>query len=574
MILFQYLSNGLILGGLYACIAAGFSLVWGVLSIINLLHGSFIVLGSYIAFFSYTVLGIHPFVSVITSGIVLGALGYVVQLGLINRVVAQSVLVTLILTFGLELIMNNAMLVAFSANYRKVILEHSLGVMEIGNIFIPLDRAALVGCGVMTGVGAVFNAAKVEPGSTVVCIITGGNNDVVNKLANDFNASQSEYKVVPSYKGSYPDTMNAGIAAFRAGNAPHIIQVFEVGPATMMSAIGAIKPVYQLMKDAGEPFDPKAYLPAITGYYSTSKGDMLSFPFNSSSMVMWINKDELKKAGIAEIPKTWPEVFDAAKKLKAAGHTTCGFSNAWATWANIEQFSAWPNLPIGTKADGLDGFDTVLNFNGPLQVKHLQNLIDLQKDKTYDYSGRGNASEARFGSGECAIFLTSSGYYGTVKATAKFDFTSAPMPYYPDVKGAPQNSIIGGASLWVMGGKKPEEYKGIAKFFTFLSDTNRQAKLHQESGYLPITKAAYEKTKADGFYEKNPTLETPLKELTNKEPTENSRGLRFGNMVQMRDIWAEEIEAALAGQKTAKEALDNAVARGNAMLRTFEKTAK
>ena len=226
--------------------------------------------------------------------------------------------------------------------------------------------------------------------------MTGGNNDIVNKLADDFNASQSDYKVVPTFKGSYADTMNAGIAAFRAGNAPHIMQVFEVGTATMMSATGAIKPVYQLMKDAGEPFDPKAYLPAITGYYSTSKGDMLSFPFNSSSMVMWINKDELKKAGVAEIPKTWPEVFDAAKKLKAAGHATCGFSNAWATWAHIEQFSAWHNVPIGTKANGLDGFDTVLKFNSPLHVKHLQNLIDLQKDKTYDYSGRANASEGRF----------------------------------------------------------------------------------------------------------------------------------------------------------------------------------
>src|SRR2546429_1773030 len=274
----------------------------------------------------------------------------------------------------------------------------------------------------------------------------GGNNDVVNKPAEDFNASQSAYKVVPSFKGGYADTMNAGIAAFRAGNAPHIMQVFEVGTATMMGATGAIKPVYQLMKDANEPFDPKAYLPTITGYYSTSKGDMLSFPFNSSSMVMWINKDELKKAGIAEIPKTWPEVFDAAKKLKAAGHATCGFSNAWATWAHIEQFSAWPNVPIGTKANGLDGFDTVLNFNGPRQVKSLQNLMDLQKDKTYDYAGRANAGEARFGSGECAIFLTSSGYYGTAKGTAKFDFTSVPMPYYPDATGAPQNSIIGGAS--------------------------------------------------------------------------------------------------------------------------------
>ena len=126
--------------------------------------------------------------------------------------------------------------------------------------------------------------------------MTGANNDVVNKLAADFNASQSEYKVVAAYKGSYADTMNAGIAAFRAGNAPHIMQVFEVGTATMMSAKGAIKPVQEMMKEAGETFDPSSYLPAITGYYSTAKGEMLSFPFNSSSMVMWVNKDALKKA--------------------------------------------------------------------------------------------------------------------------------------------------------------------------------------------------------------------------------------------------------------------------------------
>jgi sn-glycerol 3-phosphate transport system substrate-binding protein len=403
--------------------------------------------------------------------------------------------------------------------------------------------------------------------------MTGANNDVVNKLAEDFNNSQKDYKVVVSYKGQYADTLNAGIAAFRAGNAPHILQVFEVGTATMMGAKGAIKPVYQLMADANEKFDPKSYLPAITGYYSTAKGEMLSFPFNSSSMVMWVNKDELKKAGVAEIPKTWPEVFAAAKKLKAAGHDTCGFSNAWATWANIEQLSAWHNVPMATKANGLDGFDTEMKFNSPMHLKHLQTLVDLQKDKTYDYSGRDSRSEGRFTSGECAIFLNSSGFYGNVKANAKFDYTSVPMPYYPDVQGAPQNSIIGGASLWVMGGKSADEYKGVAKFFTFLSDTDRQAKLHQESGYLPITKAAYDKTKASGFYEKNPILETALKELTNKEPTENSRGLRFGNMVQIRDVISEEIEAALAGQKPAKDALDTAVSRSNQILRQFERSA-
>ena len=404
--------------------------------------------------------------------------------------------------------------------------------------------------------------------------LTGANNDVVVRLANEFNESQKEYKVVPSYKGSYPDTMNAGIAAFRAGNAPHIIQVFEVGTATMMAATGAVKPVHVLMKEAGEKFDAQAYLSGITGYYSTTKGEMLSFPFNSSSTVMWYNKDAFKKAGLNPDapPKTWPEVFEAAKKLKAAGHATCGFSNAWVTWVNVEQMSAWHNVPISTKANGLDGFDAVLNFNGPLHVKHLETLAELQKDKTYDYSGRTNTGEGRFTSGECPIFLTSSAFFGNVKANAKFDFGNAPMPYYPDQKGAPQNSIIGGASLWVMGGKKPDEYKGVAKFFTFLSDTDRQVAVHKASGYLPITKAAYQKTKDSGFYKDAPYLETPLLELTNKEPTENSRGVRLGNMVQLRDVWAEEFESALAGKKSAKEALDDAVTRGNTMLRQFERT--
>ncbi|WP_288581773.1 sn-glycerol-3-phosphate ABC transporter substrate-binding protein UgpB [uncultured Methylobacterium sp.] len=433
----------------------------------------------------------------------------------------------------------------------------------------PTIRIALAGLGLALATTPALAVTELQWWHAM----TGANNDAVNRLADEFNASQSDYKVVPTYKGNYGETLNAGIAAFRAGTAPHIMQVFEVGTATMMSAKGAVKPVYQLMKDAGEPFDPNAYLPAITGYYSTTKGEMLSFPFNSSSMVMWANLDALKAIGLSEPPKTWPDLFAAAKKLTQNGFPNCGFSTTWVTWLNIEQLSAWHNVPVATKANGMDGLDTTLEINGPLQVKHLANLAEAQKDKSFDYSGRYDSGFGRFTAGECPIMFGSSGSYGNVKGAAKFAWASAPMPYYPDVPGAPQNSIIGGASLWVMGGKKPDEYKGVAKFFTFLSDTDRQAKLHQTTGYMPITKAAYEKSKADGFYDKNPALETPIKELTNKPPTENSRGLRLGNLPQMRDMWAEEIEATLAGKKTAKQALDEAATRGNAMLRQFEKQA-
>ena len=405
--------------------------------------------------------------------------------------------------------------------------------------------------------------------------MTSVNADRVNKIAADFNTAQTGYKIVPVLKGSYAETMNAGVAAYRAGNAPHIIQIFEVGTATMMAAKGAVKPVYQLMAEAGEPFDQNAYLPAVTAYYSTADGKMLSFPFNSSSAITYWNKDAFKKAGLDpdKAPQTWPETLAVAQKLRATG-VPCGLTAAWISWTQIEQFSAWHNIPLATKANGLEGADAVLEINNPVLAKHIQNLAAAEKDKSFDYGGRTTEPEGKFLNGECAMIQTSSAAFGIFKSGAKFDFGMAELPYYPDVAGAPQNSIIGGASLWVMGGKKPEDYNGVAKFFAFLSQTGLQQKLHEATGYLPITKAAYEATKASGFYEKNPGREIPVLQMTGKQPTENSRGLRLGNLVQIRDIIAEDLETVFAGKSDAKPALDDAVKRGNDLLRQFQRNTQ
>jgi sn-glycerol 3-phosphate transport system substrate-binding protein len=405
--------------------------------------------------------------------------------------------------------------------------------------------------------------------------MTAVNGDRINQIADDFNKSQSEYKVVPVFKGSYAETMTAAIAAYRAGNAPDIVQVFEVGTATMMAAKGAIKPVYQLMADSGEKFDPDAYLPAVTGYYSTPDGKMLSLPFNSSTPVVYWNKDEFKKAGLDpdKPPVTWPDTLDYAKRLRAAGNN-CGFTSAWVSWVQIENFSAWHDIAIGTKANGLAGTDTELEINNPLVVRHVNDLVEAQKDKTFDYKGRETQPESSFLNGDCAMMQDSSAAYGLIKKTFNDRFGVAALPYYPDVSGAPQNSIIGGASLWVMAGKPADHYKGIAQFFNYLSGTPVQEKWHEDTGYLPITKAAYAATKASGFYDKNPGTEVALKQMTDKAPTENSRGLRFGNMVQIRDVIAEELEAAFAGKETAQAAMDDAVKRGNALLRQFQKNTQ
>ena len=403
----------------------------------------------------------------------------------------------------------------------------------------------------------------------------GKNGEITAAICERFNASQSEYRVTAVYKGSYPDTMNAGVAAFRAGSPPAILQVFEVGTATMMAAKGAIKPVYQLMAEQGEKFDPKAYIPTITGYYSTAKGEMLSMPYNSSTAVFYYNKDAFRKAGldVEKPPKTWPELFDAARQLKAAGYEY-GFTTNWISWIQLENFSAWHNLPYGTRTNGFDGLDTEFTINGPVQVRHFTNIFNLSQEKVFVYGGRENKANSLFTSGQVPIHFESIGGYGNMKATCKFDFGVARLPYYPDVKGAPQNSIIGGASLWVMGKKSQQEYKAVAKFFTFLSSPEIQAFWHQQTGYLPITRAAYELTKSQGYYNENPGPEVAIQQLLNKPPTPNTLGIRFGFMPQIREIIDEEWEAILAEKKTPQQGLDDMVRRGNEKLREFERINK
>lgn len=398
--------------------------------------------------------------------------------------------------------------------------------------------------------------------------------EALNELANKFNAEQKEYRIVTSYKGSYPESMTAAIAAFRAGQAPHMLQVFEVGTATMMAAQGAIKPVYQLMKEQGERFDPKAYLPTVTGYYSDQRGNMLSLPFNSSTALFYIDRNKFKQAGLPPVPpKTWKELIAVAEKMKAAGQN-CVYTTGWPSWVHIENFSAWHNLPIGSKQNGMAGFDTQFTINSPVHVKHVEMLADMAKRGLFTYAGRRNEADSRFAAGECAMATISAGALGNIIKTAKTDWQIGFLPYHDDVKGAPQNSIIGGASLWVMSGRKPQEYKGVAKFLSFLSRPEVQMDWHVKTGYVPITQAAFELTKKSGFYDKNPGRDMAVRQLTNKLPTENSKGLRFGNFVQGRTVIEEELEAAFAGRKTAKAALDDAVRRGNEILRQFEAANK
>ena len=214
-----------------------------------------------------------------------------------------------------------------------------------------------------------------------------------------------------------------------------------------------------------------------------------------------------------------------------------------------------------------------MKVDSALHQRHIENLGNMSKQGLFVYKGRGNVPEASFVSGECAMINTSSGFYGNVAKNAKFDYGLAPLPYYPDVPGAPQNTVIGGASLWVMAGKKPEEYKGVASFLNFLNDTKVQAASHQRTGYLPVTMGAYKLTEASGFYDKNPGTDVAVTQMIRKA-TDKSRGIRLGNFVQIRSIIDEETEQIWSGKKSPKEALDTAVTRGNEQLARFARANK
>jgi len=400
---------------------------------------------------------------------------------------------------------------------------------------------------------------------------TGRLGELVAEQVATFNESQTDYEVVATHKGNYSETLNAGIAAFRAQEHPHILMVFEVGTATMMGAKGAIKPIYELMSDAEAEFNADAYIGSVKGYYTTTEGDMLSLPFNSSTPVLWVNNDALEAAGIDKSVdlSTWQKVGDVLDTLKEAG-SECPLVTAWQSWIHLENLSAYHNVAFASQDNGFAGTDTELSLNGPVQVQHIQTMGDWAKDGKFIYTGRRNEGGANFRAGDCALFTESSAGYAGIKAEAQFDFSVRPLPYWDGVEGAPQNTIIGGASLWVMSGHEDEAYKGAAAFLNFVSTTDIQAKWHQNTGYLPITAAAGEKTKADGFYQENPGTDIAVMQMIANEPTAVSKGLRLGSFDQIRGIIDEELEAVWSGDKTAQAALDSAAERGDKLLRRFE----
>ncbi|MCS7202662.1 MAG: sn-glycerol-3-phosphate ABC transporter substrate-binding protein UgpB [Dictyoglomus sp.] len=402
--------------------------------------------------------------------------------------------------------------------------------------------------------------------------------DLLTQHVERYNKSQDKYYVKLVYKGSYQDVLSQTIAAFRAGKAPHIAQIFEVGTATMMYAKDAIYPLYQLYKDFGEKLDVNNFIPTIRYYYSYPDGKMASMPFNSSTAILWYNKDAFQKAGLNpdNPPTTWKELMEYADKIVKAKAAKNGFTCTWFSWTQFEQFSAIHNVPFATRQNGFLGLDARLAFSHPLYRKHLENLKEMSDKGLFIYGGRDSAPGSLFLSEEVAMIIESSAAYASISANAKFKWGASFLPYYDDFLSKPYNSIIGGASLWVMRrpNMNPEEYRGVIDFFNYLKRPEIDGWWHMVTGYVPVTYGGYEYANKQDFYKQNPVGKIPIVQLTRTNPTPNTRGLRLGNLPAIRIVIYEEVEKLFQNKQDVRSTINNIMERGNKILREFEEIYK
>ncbi|MBB3237229.1 sn-glycerol-3-phosphate ABC transporter substrate-binding protein UgpB [Phyllobacterium endophyticum] len=393
----------------------------------------------------------------------------------------------------------------------------------------------------------------------------------MERFAEEFNASQAKYQVVATYKGTYYETLNATIAAYRAKKQPAITEVLGNLTLTMMLS-GAIVPVEDLVKESGYQIDWADFIPSVLNIYRDPSGKIVSMPFNASAPILWINRDAFDKAGIEGSPQTWTEVGEAARKLKAAGYP-CGFTVSWQIYSQVEAYSFANDIPLATEANGMDGFNVKLLFNKTSLVNHISQLQDWAKEGIFTYTGRSwqGANEA-FYSQKCPMFIESSAGLGGITTNAKFRFDAAPYPSEPGVKQL--NTQVGGGSMYVMKGFSPEVYKGVAEFFAFLATPEKQFDWHDKSGYVPITRKAYEYASEKQYYKQKPIQEIAIKQLLRGPQTDNSRGFRIGDYGKITDILDEELENIWSQKKTAQQGLDDAVRRGDEVIQRFVRAAR
>ncbi|KKX31704.1 extracellular solute-binding protein [Rhizobium sp. LC145] len=407
--------------------------------------------------------------------------------------------------------------------------------------------------------------------------LSGDLSERIQDMCKAFNASQQDYEIVCVSQETYENNLQNTIAAFRAKKQPAVTQISDGGTLDLMLS-GAYLPVRELMEKNGYQIDWNNYFSGIASYYSSPKGELLSMPFNSSTAMIYYNTDALKAVGFEGLPKTWSEVEKVARDMKAKGYDCPVAFDPTGVWQWFEQFSAIHNQPIATKGNGYEGLDAEVTFNKTKFVDQLTWIKKMYDEGLFVNKSKavGETANDAFVNGKCQITSSSIADHGTFGKQAIKDMHWE-VAMLPMLDGFPRtNSLVGGASLWTLRGKSEEEYKGVAAFFNFLAQPDQAEWWSTVTGYIPVTNTGFQAMKAKGFYDNAPYKgrELAIESLTATPPTEYTRGVRLGNFNAIRKEIGDAMQAVLFNDKPVQQALDDAAARSNEILRRFEKTYK
>lgn len=432
-----------------------------------------------------------------------------------------------------------------------------------------MRRSSLFAAAVAAVMG-LTGSAHAEPTEITFWHAMGGRlGEVVDQITAEFNGSQSDVKLTSIYKGGYEDTMTAGIAAFRAGEQPDIIQVFDAGAATIINAPGAVYPVADLLKEHGVGFDVNKYISGVRYFYADSDGKMIGMPFNSSTPLLYANKEALAKAGVSA-PTTWEEFEAIAPKLVEAGYIPMAQSHS--PWIFAENFHSRHNIQMATANNGFDSTDVKILYNNKDLKMHWAKMKEWLDKGWYGYYGRGwGENQDAFVQGKVAMWLGSSGSFGGLRKSAAFDFSTNYLPYWKGLIEEPKSTFIGGAALFVMSGHSDKEYEATAKFFEYLTKPETQFFWHKETGYVPITNDAYELAKTSGYYAEAPDAEIGILQLS-QPGGDWTKGYRLGYYVQIREVMYKNFEQILNGQSTVDQGFDAIEKDSNDLLVRFKDT--
>jgi sn-glycerol 3-phosphate transport system substrate-binding protein len=385
--------------------------------------------------------------------------------------------------------------------------------------------------------------------------MSGARGEEFARIVARFNASQPGFKVVATYKGAYDEAAIEAVSARRNHRAPHLVQASELGGAYLLEHKDLARPLWQTMADAGLKLSVEPALGAEE--LADAEGRLLALPLGRATPVLYYNRDAFRVAMLdpAKPPATWYDMVPTLAALVGSG-SECALTMAWPASTVLENLAAWHNQAFATDR---------LMFNNRLAVRWVSTLATWQKSGYFTYASRRGQAEARFLAGECALLAASSADYAELRARARFDLGIAQFPYYDDFDGAPLSTLASGAALWVMGGRPAADYAGVARFLAFFARPETQAEWHQKTGLVPLSAAAYELTRKQGFYASQPGHEVAVRQLLVRG-TPNWKSLRLAQFPKLRSIIDEELESAWLGQKSPIDALNAAVGRGNAFL--------